>query len=61
MGVVITCGWVGLAVSSKIIGAIGGGDDKMLKSALLVLPAASILMVVVNLILRPVLARAKTA
>ncbi len=61
MGIVITCGWIGLAVSSKIIGAIGGGDDKMLKSALLVLPAASILMVFVNLILRPILVRAKAA
>ena len=31
MGFVITCGWVGLAVSSWIIGAIAGGDPKRLK------------------------------
>jgi fucose permease len=60
MGIVITCGWIGLAVSSKIIGAIAGGDDKNLKTALLVLPAASVVMVLVNLALRPMLSR-KTA
>lgn len=55
MGIVITAGWIGLAVSSKIIGSIAGGDDKKLKTALLVLPIFSALMVVVNLILRPML------
>ena len=60
MGIVITCGWIGLAVSSKIIGAVAGGDDKNLKTALLVLPAASVVMVLVNLALRPMLRR-KTA
>ncbi len=55
MGIVITCGWIGLAVSSKIIGTIAGGDDKRLGTALLVLPAFSAAMVVVNLTLRPVL------
>lgn len=57
MGIVITAGWVGLAVSSKIIGSIAAGDDKNLKTALLVLPVFSALMVVVNLMLRPMLAR----
>jgi fucose permease len=52
MGIVITCGWIGLAVSSTIIGGIAGGDPKALKKALLVLPAGSVLMVVVNLALR---------
>lgn len=59
MGIVITSGWIGLAVSSKIVGAIAGGDDTRLKTALLVLPGFSLLMVVVNLILRPVLTRAR--
>lgn len=57
MGIVITAGWVGLAVSSKIIGSIAGGDDAKLKTALLVLPVFSAGMVVVSVILRPMLAR----
>lgn len=59
MGIVITSGWIGLAVSSKIIGGIAGGDDLRLKTALLVLPIFSVLMVVVNLALRPALAKAR--
>jgi fucose permease len=59
MGIVITSGWIGLAVSSKIIGSIAGGDDARLKTALLVLPGFSLLMVLVNLVLRPVLAQAR--
>ncbi len=55
LGIVITSGWLGLAVSSRIIGAIGGEDPLRLKKALLVLPAASVLLVVVNLALRAVL------
>jgi len=55
MGVVITFGWVGLAVSSRIIGAIGGGDPKQLKKALLVIPAASAIMVLVAVAVRPML------
>ncbi len=61
MGIVVTSGWIGLAVSSKIIGAIAGGDDKRLKVALLLLPAASLIMVVVNVILRPMLAKEKVS
>ncbi|HSW51576.1 MAG TPA: MFS transporter, partial [Bryobacteraceae bacterium] len=59
MGIVITSGWVGLAVSSKIVGAIAGGDDARLKTALLVLPGFSLLMVLVSLIMRPVLGRVR--
>jgi fucose permease len=59
MGIVITSGWIGLAVSSKIIGAVAGGDDKRLGTALLVLPAFSLLMVLVNLALRPALAKSR--
>lgn len=54
MGFVITFGWVGLAVSSRIIGALGGTDPKQLPTALLVLPAASALMVVIMLVLRSI-------
>jgi fucose permease len=55
MGIVITCGWIGLAVSSPIIGALSGGSVANLGSALLVIPAASVLMILVNLALRPML------
>jgi fucose permease len=48
IGFVITCGWAGLAVSSRIIGAIAGGDPLRLKKALLLIPASSVLMVGVN-------------
>ena len=61
MGIVITSGWIGLAVSSKIIGGIAGGDDQRLKTALLVLPLFSVIMVLVNLVLRPMLSRARVA
>jgi len=55
MGIVITSGWIGLAVSSPVIGAIAGEDPARLKKALLVLPGLSLLMVAVNLALRAVL------
>ncbi len=48
IGFVITCGWAGLAVSSRIIGAIAGGDPLRLKKALLLIPASSVLMVGLN-------------
>jgi fucose permease len=51
-GIVITSGWIGLAVSSRIIGSIAGGDPKRLKKALLVLPGAAVIMIVVNLVLQ---------
>ncbi len=51
MGIVITSGWIGLAVSSRIIGSIAGGDPKRLKTALLVLPGMAVLMIAVNLLL----------
>jgi fucose permease len=52
MGIVITCGWIGLAVSAPIIGAIAGSDATRLKMALLVFPLFSVLMVAVILGLR---------
>ena len=55
MGIVITCGWIGLAVSSRIIGSIAGGEPKRLKKALLILPAMALLMIAVNLALHLVI------
>jgi fucose permease len=49
IGFVITCGWAGLAVSSKVIGAIAGGDPRRLKNALLLIPISAVLMVALNL------------
>jgi len=49
IGFVMTCGWAGLAVSSRIIGAIAGDDAKRIGKALLVLPAFSVVMVGLNL------------
>jgi fucose permease len=49
IGFVITCGWTGLAVSSRIIGVIAGGDPARLKKALLVIPASAVLMVGLDL------------
>jgi fucose permease len=48
IGFEITCGWTGLAVSSRIIGMIAGGDPRRLKTALLVIPASAVLMVVLD-------------
>ena len=55
IGFVITCGWAGLAVSSRIIGAIAGGDPLRLKKALLVIPASAVLMVGLDLAIRSAL------
>jgi MFS family permease len=57
MGIVITCGWLGLVVSSPIIGAIAGKANANLGQALLLLPAFSVAMAIVNLALRPMLTR----
>jgi fucose permease len=55
IGFVITCGWIGLAVSSRIIGAIAGGDPRRLKKALLVIPASAVLMVGLDLAIQSAL------
>lgn len=49
MGIVITFGWAGLAVSSRVIGSVAGGDPARLRKALLVIPASAVLMVGINL------------
>src|SRR5580698_7408117 len=51
IGFVITCGWAGLAVSSRLIGAIAGGDPARLKRALLLIPGAAVLMIGINLVI----------
>jgi fucose permease len=53
MGIVITCGWIGLLVSSRIIGSVA--DSSGLRTALLLLPVFSVLMIIVNLVMRPML------
>jgi fucose permease len=55
MGFVITCGWIGLAVSSPAIGAIAGDEPERLGKALLVIPGSAALMVGINLAIRLVL------
>lgn len=50
-GIALTAGWLGLVVSSPLIGGIAGDDPKGLKKALLVLPACSIVMAIVGLAL----------
>ena len=50
-GIALTAGWLGLVVSSPLIGAIAGSDPRGLKKALLILPAASALMMVICLML----------
>jgi len=57
MGFVMTCGWVGLAVSSRLIGAIAGGDPLRLKKALLLIPASALLMVGLNVVIWSMLPR----
>jgi fucose permease len=55
LGIVITFGWVGLAVSSPIIGSMAAASS--LHRALLLLPFFSLVMVVTNLILRVLMRR----
>jgi fucose permease len=52
IGFVITCGWIGLAVTSHIIGLIAGGDPRRLKTALLVIPGSAVLMVGLDLAIK---------
>lgn len=52
IGFAITCGWVGLAVSSRVIGGIAGGDPLRLRKALMVIPISAVLMVVLSLVIR---------
>ncbi len=51
MGIVITSGWIGLVVSSPIIGWVA--NRSTLGTALMLLPIMSVIMIVVNFLLRP--------
>lgn len=55
IGFAITCGWVGLAVSSRVIGWIAGGDPRRLNRALMVIPASAVLMIILSLVIRATL------
>ncbi len=55
LGFVIAFGWVGLAISSRIIGSVAGGEPTRLKKALLLLPGMAAVMILVNLALHGVL------
>ena len=55
IGFAITCGWAGLAVSSRAIGAIAGGDALRLRKALMVIPASAVLMVILSFAIRAAL------
>jgi fucose permease len=51
VGIATTFGWLGLVVSSPIIGAIAGNDPRGLRKALLILPTFSVLMAFVAFLL----------
>lgn len=55
IGIAITCGWIGLAVSSRVIGGIAGGDPLRLRKALMVIPASAVLMAVLAVVIRAAL------
>lgn len=59
MGIAITCGWIGLAVSSPIVGSLAASST--LQNALLLLPVFAGAMVLVNLVLRSSLRKALPA
>lgn len=50
-GIATTAGWFGLVISSPIIGSVAGEDPTRLKTALLLLPAFSVLMAVISVML----------
>jgi len=52
MGIAITAGWIGLAVSSPVIGALSGSGPGRLRTALYLFPVASTAMILVNLAIR---------
>ncbi len=55
LGIVITCGWLGLVVSSPIIGNVSAAST--LHRALLLIPFFSLVMVLTNLVLRVLMRR----
>ncbi|HLH03234.1 MAG TPA: MFS transporter [Bryobacteraceae bacterium] len=59
MSIVITFGWIGLTVSSPIIGALAEGGHY--ERGLMLIPLFSVLMFLVSLVLRPAMRRPVTA
>jgi fucose permease len=55
MGVAITSGWIGLAASAPLIAFLAGSGSENLGTALLIFPAASAVMILVSLLVRPLL------
>jgi fucose permease len=55
LGIVITFGWIGLAVSSPIIGALA--ENQNYQRGLMLLPFFSVVMVLLSFVLRPVVKR----
>lgn len=51
IGLAVTCSWIGLAVSSRVIGSIAAGNPARLKRALLVIPGMSAVIIAVTLAL----------
>jgi len=54
LGIVVAAGWLGLVVSSRVIGAIAGGKTTRLRTALLVIPASALIMIGLGLAIRSV-------
>ena len=52
LGIAIASGWLGLAVSSRMIGVIAGGDAKRLGKALMLIPTFSVVMLAVTVAIR---------
>ena len=59
IGIAITSGWLGVAASSWLIGRIAGSNGNHLRLALMMLPVFSAAMMVINLGMRPMLAKAR--
>ncbi|MCU1262773.1 MAG: Major facilitator superfamily 1 [Bryobacterales bacterium] len=57
IGLAITIGFLGMAVSAPIIGAIAAKSSLRLETALLLIPICSVLMIGANLAVRPFLER----
>ena len=57
LGVVLTCGWAGSAVSAKLIGALAGPAPSGIKRGLIILPVFSAILIVMNLLLRTMLGK----
>ncbi|HVH87743.1 MAG TPA: MFS transporter [Terriglobales bacterium] len=55
IGLVITCGWFGAALTSWLIGRIAGSDPRRLSQGLLVIPLSALFIVVLSFAVRRML------